>query len=586
MIGMRHGQVSRRRRRRSGRPTREGKQIPLRLQSGCFVARCGGLVTALSYGALTLCVFAPHASRAQTLPPTPPTPGSVLESLPGNRPAPPSTPAEVIFPQQPGAVAGDRNGRRFQVHAFSFVGNTVFSAERLKRVVDRFLDLELNLYDLNTAAEAVTEFYHDRGYTLARAVIPPQRVEDGRVQIAIVEGRIGQVLFTGGRRYSEDFLAARVPSLAPGTLVTTDNLERDLLLLNDLPGLKARATMLPGQSFGLSDVQIKLEERPLAGDVSVDNYGRRETGRSRLNAGLELNNPLGGGDQFTLRGVLTDQRLMRYKRLGYSLPVGSSGARLAMGYTEVNYEVAGAFAVLGLEGSAKTRDFGLQVPEVRTRGHSRVVSFGLRDTELVQKAFGTEVSHVHFSALTAGFADNRINEDSSATNWTFTTATNFARNTTGTSQTAEMGRFEGDINHQQSLGNGWDVYLRANGVYSKDRLPDSEKFSIGGPGSVRAYLASELRGDSGYQGTAEFRKNVLVARRPAILSLFWDVGTVIYKAPGFADDRKSIGGYGAGVQVFAAHDIQVKAEYARAANHYTSADGERSRFWLSLSAQF
>jgi hemolysin activation/secretion protein len=492
----------------------------------------------------------------------------------------------VIFPLQPGAPGGDRNGPRFQVHAFNFVGNTAFTEERLKRVVDRFLDLELNLYDLNVAADAVTEFYHDQGYTLARAVIPAQRVQDGQVQIAIVEGRIGKVLFSGAKRYDEGFLNARVPSLAPGTLVTTDRLERDLLLLNDLPGLKARSTLLPGQTFGLSDVQIKLEEKPITGDVALDNYGREETGRTRLDAGLQLNNPLRLGDQLTLRGVYTNEHLQRYKSVGYSLPLGNSGLRLAATYSDVHYDVAGAFAALGLGGWARTTELTLQDPEIRTRAHTRMVNLGVRDTDLVQSVFGNELTHVHFSALTAGWADNRINEDASVTNWTFTVATNFGRNNSGLSQTAEAGRFEGDLNHQQPLGNGWDVYLRANGVYSPQRLPDSEKFSLGGPGSVRAYIASELRGDSGYQGTLEFRRASAIAARPVIYSLFWDLGSVIYKAPGFSDNKQSIAGYGAGVQLFAAHDVQMKAEYAIPANNYHASDGKSDRLWLTVSASF
>ena len=188
------------------------------------------------WGRVALCALAMFVIADRPLAQTPPTPGSVMESLAGPRQSIPSTPAQIVLPEQPGPSIHDRKGKRFQVHSFRFVGNTVFPAQRLKRVIERYLDLELNLYDLNVAADAVTEFYHDRGYTLARAVIPAQRVEDGVVTIAVVEGRVGKVLFSGNKGYSDAFLRQRVAQLPAGSLVATDRLERTLLLLNDLPG--------------------------------------------------------------------------------------------------------------------------------------------------------------------------------------------------------------------------------------------------------------------------------------------------------------------------------------------------------------
>jgi len=107
---------------------------------------------AVALGLVLLGLAAP--AQAQT----PPTPGSVQESLVRPRPTPPVSPAQIILPEQAGPTIHDRKGKRFQVHSFRFVGNTVFPARRLKQVVERYLDLELNLYDLNVAADSVTEF--------------------------------------------------------------------------------------------------------------------------------------------------------------------------------------------------------------------------------------------------------------------------------------------------------------------------------------------------------------------------------------------------------------------------------------------
>jgi hemolysin activation/secretion protein len=518
----------------------------------------------------------------------PPTPGSVRESLPGARFTPaPATPAQIILPDQSGPTLHDRNGKRFQVHAFHFVGNTAFSAQRLKRVVGRYLDLELNLYDLNVAADAVTEFYHDRGYTLARAVVPPQKVVDGVVTLTVVEGRVGQVLFSGQKRYSEKFLRSVTGSLAGGELVTTDKLERSLLLLNDLPGLKVRATLSPGSEFGATDVLVKMEENFFNFNLAVDNSGRKETGRLRTDIGVDVNNPLGIGDQLTLRGLATDRGLMKYQKVGYSLPLNGDGLRASLGYSEVRYDVAGVFAPLGLDGLARTGEVGLQYQVERSRARNATWSLGYRDTRLIQRAFKAVISSTKLRITTVGYQFNQIGDDASVTNVSMQLSSNFKKNADGLKQDAEMGRLEADGNYLLPLDRQWDVYLRGDVVFSNDRLPDSEKFSIGGPGSVRAYRPSELRGDSGVQGTVEFRRSLVLYSMASSLSLFADAGRVIYKAPGFKDAWDSAAGVGIGLTVYPSSRTTFKIEAATVAGgRFRAADGEKGRVWASFSANF
>ena len=150
-----------------------------------------------------------------------------------------------------------------------------------------------------------------------------------------------------------------------------------------------------------------------------------------------------------------------------------------------------------------------------------------------------------------------------------------------------MLRIELDGNTLQPLDRQWDVYLRGNLVFSNDRLPDSEKFSIGGPGSVRAYRASELRGDSGAQGTLEFRRHLTIATKVASLAFFADVGRVIYKAPGFKDGWDSLTGVGVGLTVYPTQQTTFKVEVATpAGGQFHAADGEKGRVWASISASF
>lgn len=518
---------------------------------------------------------------------TPPTPGAVRESLSAVRPVLPATPAQVLLPDQAESPVHDRNGKRFQVHSFRFAGATAFTGMQLKRVVERFVDLELNLYELNRAADAVTEFYHDRGYLLAKAIIPAQRVDDGVVTLAVIEGRVGGVLVSGNKSYASGFLQERIGNLKPGSLMETSYLERNLLLLNDLPGLTVRATLSPGAEFGTSDVLIKVDERRFGGSMTLDNTGRAETGSKRVDLTGEINNPLGNGDQLKLRATVTEHSLTTLASMGYSIPIGGEGWRLAANYSDVKYDLAGTFAALGIQGSARTADLALSWPLTRSRSQNETLTLTARGTRLVQNAMAVETSNVMVPMLNFSYMANWIGHDASVSNLAAQIASNLRKNADGKSLNAVRYRAELDGNYLLPLNRYWDFYFRGAVAYSPDRLPDSEKYSIGGPGSVRAYRLSELRGDSGWQTTLEFRRTLRLGSVPGSVAMFGDMGRAIYKAPGYSDSFETIKAWGVGLSAYPFKKTTVKLELARAGSgNYSAGDGKKNRLWASVNTGF
>ncbi|HEX2603816.1 MAG TPA: ShlB/FhaC/HecB family hemolysin secretion/activation protein [Oxalicibacterium sp.] len=525
----------------------------------------------------------------------PVTPGSVLDTLGVGKPRMPATPPQVLLPVQSAPSPHDPRAKRFRVNAFDFSGNTVFKKRLLKRLVERFVDMELNLYDLNKAADTITAFYHDRGYTLARAVIPAQRVSDGTVVIQIVEGRIGKVHINGNRRYSDGFIDARTQLIKPGTLVTTDRLETTMLLLNDLPGLSAKLVLEPGEEFGDTDAEIQLDEKLFNGSVGFNNYGRKETGRNRLDFSLNLNSPFGWGDQLAVAGSRTNQGLVRYGRVGYSVPLNTIGTRLSVGVSRVVYDVDSALVKkLGLSGDVTTTDMTVTHPVVRTRDDTEILSIGVKRDRLTQTALDTTLSDNAITVMNLGYQFSVINDDTSVTNANFSLATNFKSverlpqsDPSYSQQNRVLARWEMDANHNAPLSGKWDLYLRADVMYSSQMLPDTEKFSLGGPSSVRGYRPSELRGDSGYLGTAELRRPFSLGGSYGIFRLTADTGEVTYKAPGFRDNSDRLHSVGLGASFFPARSIVASIDAAKPIGAKPEAVDDRStRIWMSISASF
>jgi hemolysin activation/secretion protein len=197
--------------------------------------------------------------------------------------------------------------------------------------------------------------------------------------------------------------------------------------------------------------------------------------------------------------------------------------------------------------------------------------------------------------MNAGYQINVIHDDSSVTNANFGLATNFRgvdktvspTDPRYTQQNAVLARWEMDTNHNAPFFDKWDLYLRANVVYSSQMLPDTEKFSLGGPSSVRGYQPSELRGDTGYLGTMELRRPFSVASFYGIFRVTSDTGEVTYKAPGFRDSSDRLHSVGVGAVFYPYKGLVASIDAARPIGGKPEAVAERSnRIWMSISASF
>ncbi len=527
--------------------------------------------------------FLPAFALAQT----PLTPGAVQDTIGPVKPPPKPVPGQLVFPKAPPAITHDPKGQRFTVNAFDFTGNTVYSSQVLKRLTERFIDLQLNLYDLSRAADALTRFYQENGYPVARAVLPAQKVDKGIVRIEIIEGRVGEVRFEGSRRYTPDYLRWRLSTLTPGTLITSGGLEQDLLLLNDLPGLTARATLEPGKKFGTTDVTIQIDERAVSLFVQPNNHGRKEIGQTRVDAGASLNNPLGIGDQLSVYGTYSERGLLKYGRASYSLPVSSNGTRLELAASSSEYRVQGDITQLGVTGDALNREVTLTHPAFRTRSRGLLLNFGVRSTDLRQQTFGIETSNTSIELLNLGLRYNQIGEDSSVASASAQITTNFKSNDLGLRTDAQKFKLDLEGSELRGIARDWDAFGRVAWTYSPEPLADSEKFSVGGPGSVRGYRSSEVRGDGGFLINAEVRRVFNAANRLGIWSIFYDAGIVRFQGtPGFVDGTLTIQSVGTGVTYYLHPSVTLKLEFAVPVGNTVPTDRSKGRAWISLIGSF
>lgn len=329
---------------------------------------------------------------------TPPDAGSLLrqqEQLEQKRPGqiPPRQARQAPLELQ------DGGGQKIRLKRVQFSGATPLASEaQLQALVADAIGKELDFLGLQSLAERVTNHLKSKGWFLARAYLPRQDITDGSLEIALIAGRLSQkqpvtVSPVGKTALRVD--PARLQAIADQTLpagapAQEDDVNRAVLLINDLPGLTARSRLEPGEQDGETRITIAVEESPpLSTSLNLTNQGSRDTGTAQLTGNFALNNPLGIGDQISLAATASEGNALA--RLGYSLPMwgamGADGWRLNFGYTDLSYRVLSASGRSnGLEGASQSTSVGLLYPWLRSRTANVYFNLSHARRELVDRS--------------------------------------------------------------------------------------------------------------------------------------------------------------------------------------------------------
>jgi len=405
------------------------------------------------------------------------------------------------------------------VKQFKFTGNNFVSNEQLSFILKDYLSRSVGMLELVEATRIVTHYYRKQGFLLAQAYLPAQDIANNQVEIAVLEGNLGELKLRASENLNEAFLQGMAAhNLKSGDAIQEKNLVRNITTLNSLPGLRATAQLNPGSGIGTSDVEIELKPLPKWQTfVSANNYGNRFTGREVNQATIVMNNPAGIGDQLyaTLRSTGTGGQ--RGLQLGYQTPVSYSGTLLSLSYNYVDYELGGPFAILGATG--KSQYFNALVDEPLIRSSQK---------NLTGRA---GVSYKLVSDEVASFAlDNRRNiagielglfgdwHDMSGTNQAgislkygnvnFKNAFAEALDKSGAQTEGQFIKYDLFASRRQELPLNLSLTMRAEYQGADQNLDSAEKFSLGGASRWRAFGELPATVDRGLLTGIELRKTI------------------------------------------------------------------------------
>ncbi|NBW23896.1 MAG: ShlB/FhaC/HecB family hemolysin secretion/activation protein [Betaproteobacteria bacterium] len=406
----------------------------------------------------------------------------------------------------------------FLVRQLRVDGNTVFDTATLQALLASMLEQRLTLPQIAQGIDAVTTYYREAGYPLARAIIPAQVIENGVVRMQVIEANWGHVELRNNGAVQDAVLMRMLSNLEPGSVIRLEAMERATLLLSDLPGVVPRALLRAGQEVGRSDLVVDVQPgAPWSASLSADNFGSRYTGVGRTNANVQWNNPLGRGDTLGVSSLISESGGLNYARLAYEVPVLVAGMHAGVDNSGMQYRLGDNAGSLMASGKADTSSAWLRSALVRspnTNLNARLSwtnnvlqdhedSTGVK-TDRTLNVWGLELSGERQDGWLGG-GKNTLGFALYSGQVTFDDDTAGALDAITAQTAGGFGRATWALGRTQALGSSMSAVLSLNGQWAQKNLDNGQKFSIGGASSVRAYRSGVLSGDSGAFGSFELR---------------------------------------------------------------------------------
>ena len=523
-------------------------------------------------------------------------------------PAPPATPAEP-----PAALV---SGVRFE-------GNLrVFTPQALAAVVQAQMGQVLTWQQMQALAGDVTRHYRDRGYVAAAALLPEQDLQGGLLRILVFEGEPDprlpvRVEASPGLRLDTGWISRLMQSTLGSGPLEQARLERGLLLLSDIPGVKARVGLEPGDAPGTARAAVEMEEGAATGLVlGASNHGAKATGRHVLSVEGRLNNPLGHGEHLGLQYKPTDKGGQETWFLQSSLPVGADGWRLGVQAGQFSYQIDSEDEPNFFFGRASEVTLQAKWPWVRSRMRNRTVSVEATDKNMRDNR-GVDRTEKGLSALSLGLSADTANPADGSSQWWSLMVTrgrldlsptpdNLSNDRDGLQTHGGYWRATVSGGAAWRLPEGFGLSASFQGQKASRNLNSSEKMSLGGPFGVRAYPVGEASGDEGLRAGLELRKalGTLAPLGDVAASVFYDWGRIVKQRFPLADseqvNRFNLQGWGVGLVAAVSESHEFRLAWARKIGsnrgQILASDGEtrvdndgtkdKSRLWASVSFTF
>jgi len=434
-------------------------------------------------------------------------PPELIENTPHCSPL--SQDTEMSEPTQP-----------IQVREIRVTGSTIFSQEELKEVVREYEGQSQTLEQLREAADRITELYLNRGYINSRALLGDQVVDNGVVEIQVIEGRLEEIVVEGAGRLNPNYVTSRIRRGA-GVPLNSASLENELRLLKTDPLFESvEASLQPAAEIGQSKLTVRVSlNKPLTVNLFADNYSPASVGSERIGFRLGYQNLTGLGDRLILgyNRTTTGGDTSRYEFI-YRIPLNAMDGSLTIQFLPDNNEISNIeLQDLGIRGETQRYEFDYRQPIIRSPRQEFALSVGFShhrgQTFLGDVPFGfgegpDDRGRTRSSAIR--FGQEYVRRDATGilgVRSQFNLGIDAFGATLNAGNTPDS-RFLSwllSVQRLQRLGDNHLLTLRGDLQLATTSLLPSRQYVIGGGQSVRGYRQNARSGDNGFLISIEDR---------------------------------------------------------------------------------
>jgi hemolysin activation/secretion protein len=468
-------------------------------------------------------------------------------------------------------------GARVFLEGYRITGSTVLAQDELDRIAEPYSRRFVSFEDIAALRDKLSEEYAKRGYVTSGAVLESQRIEDGTVEIRLVEGKLVRVDIETDGRLRDGYLRRGLPGPEDGPVNVVD-LEQRLQVLRRDPRIRSiEAVLEPGPRRSESALRLRVSEaRAFQTEVETYNGLSPTIGSELRRLRAAHTNLTGWGDSLNLAYGFSEG--LREVQGSYEVPVGPWGTRLETEFRKsASTVIEEPFRDLDIKSRSATYAFGLHQPfdfspgtqldlslraELR-RSKSfllgRPIGFGqgVREdgvSKVTVLRFGQELTRASQSQVFAARSTLSFGVDAGDATRNRDRGTPDSRFRSWLAQLQYARRFD-TLDTQ--------LIARVDAQLSDDPLLGLEQFAIGGLGSVRGYRQNELVRDNG--GIASLELRVPVYQRSdgqtrVELAPFLDVGTAFNRRRDH--DRRALASAGVGVRIRVAGRFLLEAYWA------------------------
>jgi len=518
---------------------------------------------------LALSGLAMSAAFAQTVPPSV-SPGQIQKRFEEQAPAPPSapmlqlpTPSEAPLSKE---MQEQLSKKQFVLKEVVIEDSTVYSPADLKFAYENMIGKTISMLDAEGIASQITHLYHTDGYVLSQAIVPPQDVSNGVLKIRVIEGYVGNTIIRGDvsddeRKVIQDY-ADHITGLRP---VRTQDLERYLLLINDLPGATVSGLLRPSsEGTGSADLVLTLSRKRFDGSYTLDDRGSKYIGPWQHTFAVAANSIIDSYDRTQLRMFTSSPNVDELfgVELSHQENLDSEGTMLNLLASHTHTHPQDSLTSLDLNGQSNLFEAQVTHPFIRMRQENLIgrATFDYHDTitDIFRSTPFTydrlRVARIggNYNIIDPWYGNNTADLQMSQ-GLDMLGATDSGTNRSNANGDASFTKFNGTLSRLQPLPEKFSLLTAGTGQYSFQPLLADEQFSLGGPDWARAFDPAELLGDRGLAGKTELRYTDLVGQ-PYLDSYqlygFYDIGHVwVLQGAAGANNNTTLSSIGAGTRM-------------------------------------